>query len=108
MVFNGGISASEKTGGADAGSCQQRTCTGGPSADPSPDVTTGSRGKISSRQTEQTGNGMFGSAAMVFLTSTRIGFRRPLLGPAFEANGGDDGGRGLLRYGVVHSSSHVA
>jgi hypothetical protein len=65
MVFNGGIGASEKTGGADAGSCQQRTCTGEPSADPSPDVTTGSRGKISSRQTEQTGSGVLGSAAMV-------------------------------------------
>ena len=55
-----------------------------------------------SRQTEQTGNGIFGSAAMVFLT------RRPLRGPTLEANGWDDGGRGLLRYGVVHSSSHVA
>jgi hypothetical protein len=31
-----------------------------------------------------------------------------LLGPAPQANGRDDGGRGLLRYGFVHSSSHVA
>ena len=100
MLFSGGIGASEKTGGA--GSRQQRTCTGGRSDDPSPDVTTGSRGKILSRQTEQTGNGIFGSAAMVFLT------RRPLRGPTLEANGWDDGGRGLLRYGIVHSSSHVA
>jgi hypothetical protein len=107
MVFNGGISASEKTGGADAGSCQQRTCTGGRSADPSPDVTTGSRGKISSRQTEQIGNGMLGSAPMMFLTSTSL-ISLALLGPALVANGGDDGGRELLRYGVVHSSSHVA
>ena len=70
MVFNGGIGVSDMTAGAGGGSRQQRTCTGGRSDSPSSDVTTGSRREISSRQTEQTGSGTLGSAAMVFLVFT--------------------------------------